>query len=212
MAGVSCESCHGGGQYYVAAYVMKDPELARLVGLSDPSEKGCRNCHDASSPSLKPFDFVSKLKAIDHWSVAKAKKLEKAPMSARVLSADFVTTATEPKGYPTSPAPEVAFVGRSNVGKSSMINKLAMRKKLVRVSHTPGRTRTLNFFDVTLAHKGGTRIVRLCDLPGYGFAKASKTDRADWQQMISQVPRDAPRSESDRHDHRRRGRARRPTT
>ena len=106
-------------------------------------------------------------------------------MSARILSAEFVTTATEPKGYPTTPAPEVAFVGRSNVGKSSMINKLAMRKKLVRVSHTPGRTRTLNFFDVTLAHKGGTRIVRLCDLPGYGFAKASKTDRADWQQMIS---------------------------
>ncbi len=106
-------------------------------------------------------------------------------MSARVLSAEFVTTATEAKGYPTSPAPEVAFVGRSNVGKSSMINKLAMRKKLVRVSHTPGRTRTLNFFDVTLAHKGGTRVVRLCDLPGYGFAKASKTDRADWQLMIS---------------------------
>ena len=106
-------------------------------------------------------------------------------MSARVLSAEFVTTATEPKGYPTSPAPEVAFVGRSNVGKSSMINKLAMRKKLVRVSHTPGRTRTLNFFDVTLAHKGGTRIIRLCDLPGYGFAKASKADRSDWQKMIS---------------------------
>ncbi len=106
-------------------------------------------------------------------------------MTAKILSAEFVTTATEPKGYPTSPAPEVAFVGRSNVGKSSMINKLSMRKKLVRVSHTPGRTRTLNFFDVTLAHKGGTRIVRLCDLPGYGFAKASKTDRADWQQMIA---------------------------
>jgi GTP-binding protein len=106
-------------------------------------------------------------------------------LSARILSAEFVTTATEPKGYPTSPAPEVAFVGRSNVGKSSMINKLAMRKKLVRVSHTPGRTRTLNFFDVTLAHKGGTRVVRLCDLPGYGFAKASKTDRAEWQLMIS---------------------------
>lgn len=106
-------------------------------------------------------------------------------MSARVISAQFVTTATEPKGYPTSPAPEVAFVGRSNVGKSSMINKLAMRKKLVRVSHTPGRTRTLNFFDVTLEHKGRTRIVRLCDLPGYGFAKASKTDRSQWQEMIS---------------------------
>ncbi|MBS1149026.1 MAG: hypothetical protein H6Q89_724 [Myxococcaceae bacterium] len=74
VAGVSCESCHGGGQYYVGAYVMKDPELARLVGLVDPSEKGCRTCHDSSSPSLKPFDFVAKLKAIDHWSAAKAKK------------------------------------------------------------------------------------------------------------------------------------------
>ncbi len=82
VAGVSCESCHGGGQYYVSQYVMKDPELARLVGLVDPSEKGCRTCHDASSPSLKPFDFVAKLKAVDHWSAARAKKAaagEKAP-------------------------------------------------------------------------------------------------------------------------------------
>ena len=81
VSGISCESCHGGGQFYVAAYVMKDAELARLVGLTDPSEKGCRTCHDASSPSLKRFDFVSKLKAIDHWSAAKAKKAEvqKAP-------------------------------------------------------------------------------------------------------------------------------------
>lgn len=104
----------------------------------------------------------------------------------KVLTAEFVTTATQLDDYPRHNIPEVAFVGRSNVGKSSMINKLAMRKKLVRVSNTPGRTRTLNFFDVTLGWKGGTRIVRLCDLPGYGFAKASKTDRADWQEMISQ--------------------------
>lgn len=77
VAGVSCESCHGGGQYYAAAYVMKDPELSRLVGLVDPSEKGCRTCHDASSPSIQQFDFVRKLKAIDHWSIARAKKAEK---------------------------------------------------------------------------------------------------------------------------------------
>jgi GTP-binding protein len=106
-------------------------------------------------------------------------------MSARVLSADFLTTATEPRGYPNTPAPEIAFVGRSNVGKSSMINKLSMRKKLVRVSNTPGRTKTLNFFDVHLEHKGKSRTVRLCDLPGYGFAKASKSERAQWQSMIS---------------------------
>ena len=75
VSNVSCESCHGGGQYYSARYVMKDPELSRLVGLVDPSEKGCRTCHDASSPSLKPFDFVTKLKAIDHWTVERNKRL-----------------------------------------------------------------------------------------------------------------------------------------
>ncbi|XXF75537.1 cytochrome c3 family protein [Myxococcaceae bacterium GXIMD 01537] len=68
QANVTCETCHGGGQYYSPSYVMKDPELARLVGLVDPSEKQCRTCHDASSPSLRPFDFKESLKAIDHWS------------------------------------------------------------------------------------------------------------------------------------------------
>jgi hypothetical protein len=82
QAGVTCETCHGGGQYYSPKYVMKDPELARLAGLMDPTEKLCRGCHDASSPSLKPFDFASRLKAMDHWSVERAKK--KGP-SASVL-------------------------------------------------------------------------------------------------------------------------------
>ncbi|MGZ3457301.1 MAG: multiheme c-type cytochrome [Archangium sp.] len=72
VAHVTCETCHGGGQYYSPAYVMKDAELARLVGLVDPSEKLCRTCHDASSPSLKPFNFVESLKAIDHWSAERA--------------------------------------------------------------------------------------------------------------------------------------------
>ncbi|MFL5321698.1 MAG: multiheme c-type cytochrome [Myxococcaceae bacterium] len=71
---VSCESCHGGGQFYSASYVMKDSELSRLVGLQDPSEKSCRNCHDASSPSLRPFNFVEKLKLIDHWSIEREKR------------------------------------------------------------------------------------------------------------------------------------------
>ena len=74
VAHVSCETCHGGGQYYATNYVMKDAELVRLVGLVDPSEKGCRTCHDASSPSLRPFDFVEKLKLIDHWSLEKQKR------------------------------------------------------------------------------------------------------------------------------------------
>ncbi len=104
----------------------------------------------------------------------------------RVLDAVFVTTATQKNQYPREPIPEVAFVGRSNVGKSSMINALTNRKKLVRVSHTPGRTRALNFFDATLEHKGGKRVIRLCDLPGYGFAKVSKSERAAWQEMITE--------------------------
>jgi len=71
---ISCETCHGGGQYYASGYVMKDQELVRLVGLLDPSEKGCRSCHDASSPSLKPFDFVEKLKLIDHWTTERQRR------------------------------------------------------------------------------------------------------------------------------------------
>ncbi|MDY7224765.1 multiheme c-type cytochrome [Hyalangium rubrum] len=78
VASVTCETCHGGGQYYSPGYVMKDPELSRLVGLVDPSEKMCRTCHDASSPSLRPFNFVESLKAIDHWSAERAKKSTRA--------------------------------------------------------------------------------------------------------------------------------------
>ncbi|WAM29435.1 ribosome biogenesis GTP-binding protein YihA/YsxC [Myxococcus sp. NMCA1] len=103
----------------------------------------------------------------------------------KVLDARFVTTAVEPKGYPTDHIAEVAFVGRSNVGKSSMINALTGRKKLVRVSNTPGRTRTLNFFDVDLERDGVRHQLRLADLPGYGFAKASKADKAQWEKMIT---------------------------
>jgi hypothetical protein len=73
-AHITCETCHGGGQYYSPSYVMKDSELARLVGLVDPSEKMCRTCHDASTPSLRPFDFKESLKAIDHWSGERTRK------------------------------------------------------------------------------------------------------------------------------------------
>ncbi len=103
----------------------------------------------------------------------------------RVLDARFLTTAVEEAGWPAPDVPEVAFVGRSNVGKSSMINALTGRRKLVRVSNTPGRTRTLNFFDVVLERSAGRRTVRLADLPGYGFAKVSKAERASWERMIT---------------------------
>lgn len=83
VADVSCESCHGGGQHYASRYVMKDSELVRLAGLVDPSEKGCRTCHDASSPSLKPFSFIDKLKLIDHWSEERARRAEVQPAPAK---------------------------------------------------------------------------------------------------------------------------------
>lgn len=88
----------------------------------------------------------------------------------------FVTSADRVERLPPSEA-EVAVVGRSNVGKSSLINALARSKKLAKVSNTPGRTRLLNLF----ALDGGGSFV---DLPGYGYAKASKADRADWMAMI----------------------------
>ena len=103
----------------------------------------------------------------------------------RVLDARFLTTAVDPPGWPAPSAPEVAFVGRSNVSKSSMINTLTGRRKLVRVSNTPGRTRTLNFFGVDLAQGEERRQLLLADLPGYGFAKVSKTERAGWEEMIT---------------------------
>jgi GTP-binding protein len=104
----------------------------------------------------------------------------------RVLEARFITSATTLDQCPKPWLPEVAFAGRSNVGKSSMINTLCARKKLVRVSNTPGRTRLLNFFDVDLEVDKKKRSVRLCDLPGYGYAKASKVERDQWQGMISE--------------------------
>jgi GTP-binding protein len=94
-----------------------------------------------------------------------------------INKADFIKSATKPKEYPPPGLPEVAFVGRSNVGKSSLINVLAGRKGLVRTSSTPGRTQLINFFDIN-------GILTLVDLPGYGYAKAPPELRKQWGPMI----------------------------
>jgi GTP-binding protein len=89
----------------------------------------------------------------------------------------FVAGAATPAALPADRLPEVAFIGRSNVGKSSLVNALTGRSTLARVSHTPGRTRQLNFFEL------GGRLM-LVDLPGYGFAAAAKREAARWQDLI----------------------------
>jgi GTP-binding protein len=88
-------------------------------------------------------------------------------------SCDFVTGAARTSALPADTLPEIAFAGRSNVGKSSLINALTGRSALARVSHTPGRTQQLNFFEL------GHRLM-LVDLPGYGFAQASKQEVQSW--------------------------------
>jgi GTP-binding protein len=90
---------------------------------------------------------------------------------------DFVWGATSSENLPPERLTEVAFVGRSNAGKSSLVNALTGRKSLARVSQTPGATRQINFFN--LAER-----LMLVDLPGYGFAKRSKTESEAWQEMI----------------------------
>jgi GTP-binding protein len=90
---------------------------------------------------------------------------------------DFVWGATSAQNLPPERLNEIAFVGRSNAGKSSLVNALTGRKSLARVSQTPGATRQINFFNL------GDRLM-LVDLPGYGFAKRSKTEAEQWQEMI----------------------------
>jgi GTP-binding protein len=106
------------------------------------------------------------------------------PLVIRTL--EFIGGMATPTGWrPPPELPEVAFAGRSNVGKSSLLNQLVHRKKMARVSNTPGRTREINFFKVNDAFM-------LVDLPGYGYAKASKEQRAGWRPLIEGYLRSSP--------------------
>lgn len=95
----------------------------------------------------------------------------------KIKKADIYATAVSPSQYPITGIPEVAFAGRSNVGKSSLINSLVNRKSLARTSQTPGKTRVINFFEVN-------EEVYLVDLPGYGYARVSKDEKSKWGKMI----------------------------
>src|SRR6516162_3175454 len=102
----------------------------------------------------------------------------------KVLEADFLTSATEKSagaGWPAAGPPEIAFAGRSNVGKSTLLAALMQRRGLVRVSSTPGRTRLINFFRLLTDRLGELRLV---DLPGYGYAKVSKAERETWRPFV----------------------------
>ncbi|MBI5551968.1 MAG: YihA family ribosome biogenesis GTP-binding protein [Desulfobacterales bacterium] len=95
----------------------------------------------------------------------------------KIKSAEFVTSAVKPAQYPAAEFPEIAFAGRSNVGKSSLINTLVNRKRLVKTSTTPGRTQLINFFIVNAN-------LMLVDLPGYGYAKVPAAVKKQWGPMI----------------------------
>lgn len=99
----------------------------------------------------------------------------------RPRAASFVTSATRPAEFPPADLPEIAFAGRSNVGKSSLINTLADHAGLARTSRTPGRTRLLNWFRIELGKPGPIYFV---DLPGYGFAAVDRELRAAWQPLM----------------------------
>ncbi|MEG2353072.1 MAG: ribosome biogenesis GTP-binding protein YihA/YsxC [Clostridium sp.] len=94
-----------------------------------------------------------------------------------IKQSDFICSAVSPRQFPIDDRFEVAFVGRSNVGKSSLINTITNRRKLVKVSGTPGKTRLINFFLINNEYS-------FVDLPGYGYAKVSKTEQQKWGKMI----------------------------
>lgn len=105
-------------------------------------------------------------------------------MDFRIKKAEFITSCGKGSAYPEKKNCEIAIVGKSNVGKSSLINSLCNMNKLAKTSQKPGKTRLINFFSVTAARGGDDCAFRLVDLPGYGFALASKQEKEEWGGLI----------------------------
>ena len=101
------------------------------------------------------------------------------------LQATFLTSAPGLRQAPRDDVPEIAFAGRSNAGKSSVLNCICGNRHMAKVSKTPGRTQLLNFFDIHLPGQGDQPVGRIVDLPGYGYAKAGKQAQAQWQQSVN---------------------------
>jgi GTP-binding protein len=99
---------------------------------------------------------------------------------SRVLRAEFAAAAAGPEGFPRAALPELALLGRSNVGKSSLLNRLLGRRRLAHVSRTPGKTRLVHFYRI----ERSAGALLLVDLPGYGFARVSKAERAGWRALV----------------------------
>lgn len=109
-----------------------------------------------------------------------------------IQSARYVISAPKYQLCPKPDRPEYAFIGRSNVGKSSLINMLTRHSKLAKTSGAPGKTQLINHFEITSETAGLRSNWYLVDLPGYGYAKVSQRQRADWQKMISDYLKERP--------------------
>lgn len=111
-----------------------------------------------------------------------------------ITGASFLTSAVAKSQYPVEKRPEIAFVGRSNVGKSTLTNSLMNRRNLAHTSKTPGKTQMINFFLVgaNVVSKGRRYDFYLVDLPGYGYAKAAKTERLNWANFIEEYLQTSP--------------------
>ena len=105
----------------------------------------------------------------------------------RIVESKFIKSAVHPNDYAETVFGEIAFAGRSNVGKSTMINTILTRKLLAKTSSTPGKTRLLNTFEIRVKLKGSdeSAFFTITDLPGYGFAKVSVKERDSWKRMIA---------------------------